>query len=407
MPFMRNIRIAPLACVLSAVSIACGSCAPPAARGPADWGEERAAVDRRIERSIDGRDFAGALRLADSLAAAGAVDTRATIQRARALAGLGRSAEATAAFETAILADYEDCYAHLEFAGFLMRTEKTGRAHTEYMEAKNFCEEARYPLIYRNLAVASIKLSRPAQALGYVSEGLLADPGDPYLLGLKGMLIARERPVEAESLFVAALASKELSTDFLVQYGLLMLNDRRPAEAARVFERAASLAPADRDIRGYLAEAYDRSGRPVDAERLLRDLLAAEDDPALRQRLARVLFHAQRYAEALDIYRGLDETPEIMDRIAMCLHELGKDDEALPWARRAAAGKPDWPQGLVNLAVILGAMGELDEAEALLERAIAIEPDNVAARTNLERLREARRASPGDGRRQGDGERPK
>ena len=396
---MRPLSLSIMACALAAATLPSSSCGPPAARGASDWTDARVAVDARIERSLEARSFAEALRLADSLAAAGAVDTRAAIQRARALAGLGRGEEATAAFESAILADYENCDGHLQFAGFLMRIGKTGRAHTEYMEAKTFCEETQYPLIYRNLAVASIKLSRPAQALGYVTEGLLADPGDPYLLGLKGMLIAKENPVEAETLFVAALSSKDLSADFLVQYGLLLLNDGRPAEAARVFERVSTLEPADRDVRGYLAEAYDRSGRPADAERLLRELVAEKDDPGLRARLGRSLFHGERYAEALDVYRGLPETPETMDRIAMCLHGLGRDDEALPWARRAVAGRPDWAQGLINLAVILGAKGELDEAENLLGRALAIEPDNVAARTNLERLREARRGSPGAGRR--------
>jgi len=104
-----------------------------------------------------------------------------------------------------------------------------------------------------------------------------------------------------------------------------------------------------------------------------------------------VLYHEKNYEEALKLYMNLPQSPEVMDKIAMCLHSLGVRDEALSWSRKALAAKPGWPQGMINLAVILAAKGELDEAASLLERALELEPDNVAARANLERLRDARK----------------
>ncbi len=381
------------AAAASLVAAACFgiSCGPGRLDAAGEWGEARAALDRRVNAALDVGDYSRALALADSAIASGERDSRLLGQRARSLGGLERQAEAVAAFEEAILSDYENCENHLHFATYLMRIGKTGRAHTEFMEARTFCESGRYAVIFRNLAVANIKLERQAEARRYVEEGLAVAPADPYLLGLKGMLVAREQPAAAESLFAAAFAGGEASSELLVQYGLLLMNAGRADEAVRVFERADSVDSGRREVRVYLAEALDRAGRPLEAVPVLRGLLAAGDDPALAATLARALFHAGSYSEALEAYRALPESPETMDRIAMCLHNLGRTDEALSWARRAAAGRPEWAQGMINLAVILAARGELAEARALLERALALEPENVAARINLERLREAER----------------
>ncbi|MDD4857424.1 MAG: tetratricopeptide repeat protein [Candidatus Krumholzibacteria bacterium] len=365
------------------------SCTKAEVRSPGGWTDERSLADARLNVFLDGARFAEALNMADSLIASGARDSRVLAQRARALAGLGRSADAIATFEDALLGDYENCENHVQFANYLMRLGKTGRAQTEFMEAKRFCEGRYVALIYRNLAVAGIKLNKPDLARQYVDEGLLSSPGDPYLSGLKGMLIARDNPVEAESLFATAQSGAEASSDFLVQYGILLINASRPLEAVEVLEKASRMEPEDRDIRICLAEALYRAQSYEEAEKALRALLAEKDEAEIRGSLARVLYHEKRYEESLDICLTLEQSPEVMDRIAMCLQGLGKSDEAVAWERKTLAAKPDWPQAMMNMAVILAARGELDGAAALLERVLAIEPDNVVARSNLARLKEA------------------
>jgi tetratricopeptide (TPR) repeat protein len=387
---MRTLCHAGAAVGLVAFAVLCGSCGAGRLDVAGGWDEERAFLDRRLNAALDAGDHALALALADSVIAGGERSPRILSQRARALSGLGRTAEMIADFEEAVLADYENCESHLHFATALMRAGKTGRAHSEFMEAKIFCDPRHFPLIYRNLAVAGIKLDRPVEARRYVEEGLSADPADPYLLGLKGMLVARESPLAAESLFARALAGGEESRGFLVPYALLLMNAGNAGEAVRALEKASAASPGDRGIRAHLAEALDRAGRPREAEAVLRGLLAERDEPDLRRGLAKALFRAGDYGQALDLYRGLEETPETMDRIAMCLHHLGRPGDARSWARRANAARPDWPQGMMNLAVILAAGGELDEALGLLERIISLDPENAAARANLELLLRAR-----------------
>jgi Flp pilus assembly protein TadD len=358
-------------------------------RRPGEWTEARASADARVNALIEGGRFGEALGIVDSLIAAGENDSRTLGQKARALGGLGRGKEAIASFEEAILGDYENCENHMHFATYLMRLGKTGRAQTEFMEAKRFCEGKYDPLIYRNLGVAAVKLGKPQVALQYAEEGLRTSPGDPYLSGIKGMLIASENPVEAETLFVRSQAGGESTSDFLVQYGLFLINGGRSAEAVGVLERASGFKPDDRETRGYLAEALDRAGRFAEAEKILKELLAARDEPEIRKSLARVLFHERKYEKALKLYRSLDPSAEIMDRIAMCLQNLGRSDEALLWARKAVAAKPDWPQGMINLAVILGSRAELEEAAGLLGRVLVLESNNVAVRADLDRINKA------------------
>ena len=382
----ENLRRGTLALVLILVS-----CKSADVRTPADQAERRSLADARLDYLLEGGRFDEALAIADSLVASGETDSRVLARKARALGGLGANKEAIAVFEEALLKDYENCENHLHFATFLMRIGKTGRAHTEFMEAKLFCDIRYVPLIYRNLAVAGIKLAKLDLARKYVDEGLGGSPDDPYLNGLKGMLIARENPVAAESLFVKAQAAGDATGEFLVQYGLLLINAARPAEAVGVLERVLRMNPGEREIRVYIAEALDRALRYGEAEAALKDLLAEKDEEEIRSKLAKVLYHEKNYEEALKLYMNLPQSPEVMDKIAMCLHSLGVRDEALSWSRKALAAKPGWPQGMINLAVILAAKGELDEAASLLERALELEPDNVAARANLERLRDARK----------------
>ncbi|HVO76914.1 MAG TPA: tetratricopeptide repeat protein, partial [Candidatus Bathyarchaeia archaeon] len=187
--FETPLRAAALALLLAA------GCAKTHVVPAGEFADKRAVVDARVNAALDGRRFEEALGIADSLIAAGLDDSRSLAERAQALAGLGRETEAIAAFEQALLKDSGSCEHHLQFATYLMRIGKSGRADTEFTEARRLCPGSYSPLIYRNLAVSAIKLGKSGLAEEYVKEGLLSSPDDPYLSGLKAMLIAREHPV--------------------------------------------------------------------------------------------------------------------------------------------------------------------------------------------------------------------
>ena len=96
-----------------------------------------------------------------------------------------------------------------------------------------------------------------------------------------------------------------------------------------------------------------------------------------------------RYDEALPLYQAAGDDPKILDRVAMCLHNMGRTEEAVGIEESVVAALPRWATGSINLSAMLAALGRVAEAEALLEKVLEIEPDNMTARYNIEKLREA------------------
>jgi Flp pilus assembly protein TadD len=349
------------------------------------WPAERAAVDERLRSHLSNGRFDKAAELADSMLSAGWSDPRLLGQKAVAIGALGGTEEAISLFEEAIVEDYAGCENHLNFAVLLMRAGKSGRAITELNEAKQFCGGVNRMLIYRNLAVGYIETAQPGKAIDEAEAGLAIDPHDPYLLGLKGMLISESAPALAESLLAIPIGSGAAEPEFLYRYGVLLLNAGRPGPAAEILAEASQRRPFDPAIREAMASALNRSGRFAEADSLYRVLLGEGRDVSLH--LARTLMDLNRYREALELLSSLEPTAEVLDRSAMCLFRLGELDEALAKGREAVSARPDWPVAMINVAVILAAQGELNEARAMLERVLVIEPGNETAAQNLARIR--------------------
>ncbi|GEM_PF-1715191 len=386
-------RACPLAAlIILSVFLSCSGWFWKENGGRYEWNRDRIELDARIDSLIERDLFGIALELADSVTAAGIDDHRILGQKALVLGELGRIDESVAVFETAILKDYEDCENHLNFAVVLMRMGKTGRAVTEFRVADRFCGDDNRHLVRRNLAVAYIKQGMEDEALVEVERGLKHNRDDPYLMGLKGMLIMNRFPREARKLLVASLSSGGMNREFLEQLGLIFLSIDRPDEALDVFERALELAPSDSDVRFYSAVALERAGRYDEAENLLRKLLSEGGGVKVSEALAGVLFEQERFEDALTIYESLGRSPEVLDRIAMCHKGLGRLEEAERIEREVLSLRPGWTAAMLNLAVILAARGELDEAVSTLEQIIELEPENVRARLNLDLLREAERS---------------
>lgn len=386
---LRTVLVA-MALLTSLIYGACAGGGKVSDLSDAGWDEDRHGADTWIIILLEQGRYEEVIMIADSLEAVGGTDPRLQGQKAEALWRTGSIDDAVALFEESLLADYAVCETHLNFAVCLLETGKTGRALTELNEAKMFCGLDNTPVINRNLAVVRIKMGDEDAALAVVDDGLEYAPNDSYLLGLKGMLVAKANPVLAETLFVKSDRGGGMTPDFLYQLGLLLLRSSEPSRAVKPLEEALAADPSNQEIKFNYAEALARSGNTADAEAVLREMTGGAYGEKATKRLARLIYKRGGYAEALALFRTLPETPENLDRVAMCLHMLSRTDEAIVIQRRVVKERPDWPTGLINLAVMLASTGELDEAEGLLVRAIEIDPENVTALVNLESLRDAR-----------------
>ena len=118
--------------------------------------------------------------------------------------------------------------------------------------------------------------------------------------------------------------------------GLVAIDQHRPADAVREFERATALDPTN-------ASYWTNLGN---AKREVRDFAAAE----------------RAYRRALDLdARGSDAA----NGLGVLLVESHRPAEAVPWLERAVAASPDFVEARLNLGIALQQSGQIDDAASV------------------------------------------
>ncbi len=270
----------------------------------------------------------------------------ADFYHAKALASLGRDAEALARLREAVrkLPDFEEAWAEIASA-----CERTGdikgacQAYERLLKLNVSEGEVRLRLI-----ACALKMNQPGKALAYCQQG----PDDPSFQMRAGALFAEARHyLQAEKL-LKALAARE-------------------APPPEVFLVLADVAFEQRhDLDGalaWLAKIPDASGiaprKGLMAAQLLAE--AGETDRALeRARAGRVQF---------------PDVPDFVNIEIRILSKAGHKDEALASARTACAQWPDDTDLAFLLGTLLAEGGAKKEAFGIMEGIVAKDPDNYQA----------------------------
>ncbi|MDC7987799.1 tetratricopeptide repeat protein, partial [Rhodoplanes sp. TEM] len=264
-----------------------------------------------------------ALSAFDRAVAAGARSADDQFNRARLLAGLGRSDDALAGVDRALAADPRHVPA-LTLRSALLHA--TGRF-----------EEA--------AAAARAALER--------------QPGHgPALVNLGNALADLGRADEALAAYDRAVAAAPADVDAAYDRARLLDARGRAADALAEVERAVALRPGHVTVRTLQAAILCRLGRFEEAVAAARAALAV--DPG--------------HVPALG-------------HLGSALKDLGALDEALTVHRRAVALAPASATARANLAVTLQATGDDPASLAVLEEALALDPDDPATRLNLALIR--------------------
>lgn len=208
--------------------------------------------------------------------------------------------------------------------------------------------------------------------------------------------------------------------------GILLIRDKRAAEAIPVLKDAASKKPKEFRPTYYLAEALLASGQDAEAEKafntaleidahsaaaqsgLARALLrldrldesashfkvAGDLDPTLRDeslRLAERYEDKKQFEQALAIYNEFPNNAGAQERSGQILLSLGRAADAVPHLEAAVKQSPT----LANRTALAAAYAntkEFDKAAALLAEALRAEPGNFELRMMAGRLlRDARK----------------
>lgn len=159
------------------------------------------------------------------------------------------------------------------------------------------------------------------------------------------------------------------------------------AEARQVLEKALASHPGHPQLLNTLASVAIASNQPVEAAKILQDLLqGGHDNPIIRYNLAYALVLGRHYTEARDILLPVVDDPRAPEApvlLARCLHYLGDLDEAIERLTAFAARHPNHGEALGILSLLhLDAM-HADAARTAAEQALRANADDLGALVTL------------------------
>jgi len=237
---------------------------------------------------------------------------------------------------------------------------------------------------------------RHAEALRDAAALCATRPRDVDAARLHAMLLTHADSPAAQEAWqrVVALAPDDAEANF--QLGNPASDRGDFARAIAHLEAARRALPRHPVLLNNLALAHEANGELDAALARLRDAAAvdARAAAAVRPSLARVLYRAGRHGEALAeldrlVVAGRPDAAWLAAR-AVCLAELGRDDEALAAYRDAIAREPQSTSVWHDLARWLLAHERFDEADAALTEAHEALPDDTLVLSLLVASRQRR-----------------
>ena len=215
--------------------------------------------------------------------------------------------------------------------------------------------------------------------------------------GLGNIYVDQRRWDNAEEAYRKALDFAATNPDVLTALSLVLVQPRSGASNAKRFTDAEYFARRATQLQPTNAMAFDQLGAAMiargifnsDAEAALRR--AVELDPNLvvaKVRLARLLRHTNRSAEADPLYRSAidhanDATTLVLIADAMQSEQNYQDSE--PVLRRALNLDARNPGALFLMGRFFSAVGKYAEAEPFLKSAIDVSPKSFLPRVILGR----------------------
>jgi tetratricopeptide (TPR) repeat protein len=225
--------------------------------------------------------------------------------------------------------------------------------------------------------------------------------GKCFAMGLLAM-DGKQWETAGEFFQPAATAQPKKAAEVYMVWGVGLLVDNRPAEAAKVFQQAIDkkTIPEDNPIfYFYLAGALAMDDRIDDALAAARKAAEMKKDSAkFRNRIAWVYFRAKRYDEAVAEYlktlKEFDnnyESEENRDSLKEVRMELSnicvlqkKTPEAVEWLQQVLDEFPDDIGAMNDLGYLWADENHrLPQALKMIQKAVETDPDNAAYRDSL------------------------
>lgn len=340
------------------------------------------AVRAEAVAALQAHDFARAVKLLGTLAAADPKDAHVLYDLGSAQDALDQNSAAESSYRAAAGADAAFVEPRVALGLLLARSARYAEARTALVAATAItpADDGLRARAYRTLAridqktrpvdardelLAALKLSPEtpedtllaAELAGAATNGaaaaeaayrklLAAHPGDPEATAaLAHLLVRAKRDAEAEALLSEALRAHPDDTVLNAQFAGLLNAEGKAAEALPTVVKLHASHPSDTNVTRLLASLYARTGEYAEAEPLYASLAAtAPQDVTLLAARGDVLIRLKRYAEAQATLSHAVSQPSLFP----APEDLGAAAGSLAFA----ASKNDDPRGSLQALAV-------------------------------------------------------
>ena len=333
-------------------------------------------------------------------------DAAAYYLMAKATAGLGQNAKATALLRQAVDKDPTFLAGWLDLGGLLEAQGDLAGAEAAYRKMESLGEDA--PEVRARLVRVLIKRKNAAQALKLLEEG---PPDKARILDAMSAFIESGQSKEAEKALALLVAADPKSPDLPFYKAVLAYDgEKNPKKALDIlgqvppdnpnYDKSLSFRiqiatelgdlpkaealtrearqrfPDHKEFVAAQAALLDRQGDTAKAAEVLQQALAASpDDLDLMYRYGVALEKLKRRDEAKAVMEKIVAkdplNPDALNYLGYSMAEEGRDlDKAVDMIRTALAKEPDNPYFMDSLAWALFKLGRTDEALTVIRKAV-------------------------------------
>lgn len=382
---------------LTFVAILTITCAHPVAAQTEDaLGDSAADPVKLFERGQSAHargDLAGALEYYEEALKVKPDFPEAEYQMGNVLASLDRSADAEAAFRRAIKQRKDWSLPYSALGILLARANRDAEAETALRQALKF--DATDNVALRVLASIRMRAGDPKEALKLAQNATNDSNAPPSIWLLRAMAErALGDKAAAKASLQHVLETEPDNLSALVERAELYVEQSDFEHALEDLKVAEQVKEVDKPTLHRIVLAYERAGRPGDAERIASagGLLKAEDasaDGKIKVIGTKEEIDAANSDDPAVARTALAKLIEKNPRSASLLARLGAsyrtDDPArsLELFSRATQMEPNNPDYAIGYASSLVRGRRFAEAATILRRVISIVPDNYFAHSNL------------------------
>ena len=337
---------------------------------------------------------------------------------------MGNYEDAIECFESVITENPDDVLTYNHLGSIYLQQKNYEKSVNSFKHGLQV--DQNHPILNYNLARCYAESKNYRDSIKYFEKALRTRPGwIEAVRDFSDVLVKCQKNSSAQELVERTIKMHPQNADLLCILGNIFLSQFDYDNAVKTFEKAEEIEPNDIKILMGFSEALEKGDRIDEA---LEKAVEAADlsplNPDVRKRYIHTLLSAQKYDQALEHVKELEETEgddlQVLDlygQYYICrgneevanlyyqkikeknqeyddyilnasdrFMQTGNLDKAEEYAKKFVAKREKIPEGYNQLGQIYVAKGEWNKAKSVLEKSSTFRNPNVLAKKKLERV---------------------